>query len=804
MMRNYFNIAWRNIKRNKVYSLINVGGLVVGISVCLLTFLFIRYEKGFDRFQPDSVYRLCSIKQEEGFDAPRKTAGTMFPMGPTLKAEFPEIKDFARVVSLERVPLQQPGEAAVMGTWCGADASFFHVFNFKLVKGDAATALQEPGSIVLTEKLSRQLFGSKDPMGQVVRNQGRDTVDYMVTGILQDIADQSHLQFDAIYSFSSALIAGESSDWNMDWMYTYLLLEDGTNINTLEAKFPAYLQKYMESQKATRYQLFLQSVRDIHLWSGDISNDLPGIRKFNGSYLYLLAAVALFVLALATINYINLTTARSTTRAKEVGIRKTSGAGRIQVASQFLSEAMVVSLIAVVLSFIFVHSSLPLVREFSGSDVQFNVLREPFWLLAGGGIVVGVGLMAGLIPAWLMSGVRPVKILTGRLWASSRSPLRNALVILQFTIAVGLSMSTLSAFRQLKFMQRYDAGFSKEEVLVAQVSWTDRQRVEALMGELRQIPGVQGVTGSLRRLGDAIDQIEIVFQDADHVSRLKVATMFVDYNYIPFYQIELLAGRNLSSRFGNDRQGNSYLINETLARKLLVEAGKPKAPLSGLIGKGFRYSFQDSTGTIIGITRDFNFNSLHHPMEPLCMNYLWEYYFKELSIRIDGSRRAEVLSAIEQHWKNSLPDQEFDYYFLDKYMERLYRNDTQTSKFVAALTMLAIFISCLGLIGLAAFNIERRVKEIGVRRVHGASVPGIVTMLSKDFIKLVVIAVMIATPLAYYAMHKWLENFAYKTNLSWWIFALAGVMALGVALLTVLLQSYKAATQNPVNTLRYE
>ncbi|HEX8039322.1 MAG TPA: ABC transporter permease, partial [Chryseosolibacter sp.] len=392
MLRNYFNIAWRHLWKNKFFSLINVAGLAAGIAACLLIFVFIRYEKGFDRFHPAGIYRLVEVQQKEGIDAPQKIARTKFPMGPTLKSEFPEIADFVRIMSVEREPLQLPGGEAVMATWGGADASLLRVFNFKLVLGDASTALARPGTIILTERLARQLFGSQNPVGMTVRNQGRDTTDYTVTGILQDMPDQSHIQLDALYSFSTELIAGESADWGNDWMFTYLSLREGADPRALEAKFPGYLEKYMGAENARRYQLFLQPVRDIHLWSEDITQDMPGIGKFNGSYLPVLAAVALLVLALAVINYVNLTTALSIARAPEIAVRKTTGAGRVQIALQFLGETGLLTLIAVAMALAMAYLCLPLLNIFTGSETPFDIWGDPSLLLAGGGIALGTGL----------------------------------------------------------------------------------------------------------------------------------------------------------------------------------------------------------------------------------------------------------------------------------------------------------------------------------------------------------------------------------------------------------------------------
>jgi putative ABC transport system permease protein len=379
------------------------------------------------------------------------------------------------------------------------------------------------------------------------------------------------------------------------------------------------------------------------------------------------------------------------------------------------------------------------------------------------------------------------------------------MVVLQFTIAIALSIAAVSAFRQLKFMQEYDIGFDKEEVIVAQVSWVRRNHVVTLMEELRRIPGVKDVTGALRRLGDPIDQNEVIFQNANQQTfRLPATTMFVDYNYVPFYGIDLLSGRNISPVYGSDVSGNSYLINQSMAEKLLGYTDDPNATIYSLIGQGFRYNFQDSLGTIVGIIRDFNFNSLHHRVEPLCLTYQYDYYFRELSVRLDRRRLAETLPLIEAKWKEMLPNQEIEYRFLDEQMDQLYRTDRQVGQMMAVLTFLALFISCFGLIGLAVFNTGRRTKEIGIRKVLGATVGRIVLLLSGDFVRLVGMAFVIATPIAWWAVNNWLEDFAYRIDIEWWMFAAAGLGAVVIALITVIGQSIQAAAANPVKSLRSE
>jgi putative ABC transport system permease protein len=527
-------------------------------------------------------------------------------------------------------------------------------------------------------------------------------------------------------------------------------------------------------------------------------------QKFDGRYLYLLAFVSALVLALSIINYTNLTSALTINRAKEIAVRKTNGAARIQVVIQFLIETLLLTSIGFALALVFIWMLISPLNVFTGREMTLDMLN-PSWALAACAMILATAILAGIPVARSLWGYKPVQVLKGIIWQSSRSPIRNAMVVTQFTIAIALSISAISAFRQLKFMQAYDTGFNKDEVVVAEMSWVRRNYVVNLMNELRRMPGIKDVTGSLRRLGDPIDINDVIFRNTDQQSfRMPATTMWVDYNYIPFYGIKLLAGRNISPDYGSDVRGNSYLINETMAHKLLEYTADPKAELSSLVGQGFRFNFQDSLGTIVGIVQDFNFNSLHHKVEPLCISYQHDYYFKELSIRLDKQHLAETLALVESKWKEFLPNREMEYRFLDEQMDQLYKTDRQTGQIMASLTLLAIFISSFGLIALALFNTERRVKEIGIRRVLGASVSGIVLLLSNNFIKLVIAAIVIATPIAWLAIDNWLKGFAYRINIDWWTFAIAALAAVSIALLSVLWQAIRAATANPVKSLRTE
>jgi putative ABC transport system permease protein len=804
MFTHYLKILFRNTIRQKGFAMINLAGLVVGITVCLQVYVFVDYEEGFDHFHKKNIYRLCETKQEQGDAAPKKIAQTAYPVAPALKAEFPGVKNFTRVIGGDKVPLQPPGKSTIMGTMFGVDASFLQVFDFRLLKGDANAVLKEPRSIVLTKGLSRSLFGDQDPIGQTVRNEWRDTTDYIVTGVLEDIPARSHLRFDALYSMSTYEGLDTTHDWNMDWLFTYLELNDDADTKALEAKLPAFLGRHNPTPKTISWSLFLQPLYDAHLRSNDITRDLLNPEKFNGNYLPPLIAIALFVLLLAIINYINLATARSFTRAKEVAVRKTSGAGWVQIAIQLLMETMVFSLTALLISIGLMLLLLPLFSQLSQRDFDFNPLRQPLFLLASLGIVVVTGIVAGIFPALSLASVQPVKALKGRLLTSSRSVLRNTLVIVQFTISIALSMITLHVFRQLKFIRQYDTGFNKEAVIVLPVSYTDRQKEETMMEQFKQGPGVLGVTGALRRLGNSnIDRNKIVTESGNGSRELICANMFVDYNFCSFYQLHFLAGRDLSPAFGTDRKRQSFIINESLAREL-INSPHSISDFSSLVGKRIRYSFDDDFGTIIGIVRDFNFNSLHERVEPLCMTYLDEYYFIDLSIRVDLHKANEALAYLQRVWKEFLPNQEFSYYFLDKQLQKLYSSDIQTSRYVATFTLLAFIVACLGIIGMVAFNIERRVKEIGIRKVLGAGISNIVFLLSKELLKLVLISIVIALPLSLMAINQWMQNFAYRVNPGWWLFALSGLSALCIAQCTISYQAFRAARANPVKSLKME
>jgi putative ABC transport system permease protein len=780
-----------------------VLSLTIGITVCLLILVFVVHEQNFDRAYDRPIYRLGEVQTENGI--PVRIAQSMFPMASTLKDDFAEVKDYTQIVSWENVPLQHNQHPASMGVLYGASPSFLRMFDFELLMGDRATALVSPHSLVLTRDMAGRLFGKQSPMGKRVVHQGRDTVEYTVTAVIENIPGQSHLQFDAVYSLSTEERPDWMKNWTASWMFTYLELNDPAQASVLQRKLPAYLKKYMDAETASHYSLFLQPMQDIHLGSTDIGRDLLNWQKFDGGYVQLLAVVALFVFILAVINYINLSTARSFTRAKEVGVRKTGGATSFQIAIQFLLESILLSLWALVVSFALVQVILPVINSAADRNLQLQDVSPMVLMGFSLGVTLLGGVLAGIFPAVYLAKLNPVKVLKGNIWSNAKSPLRHLLVIVQFTVAIGLCIVILAGFQQFKFMSNYNLGFNRNSVIVIPVSSTDRRLEEALMQQLRQLAGVQEVTGALRRLGNSVDQNEVVYQNNDGSFRFNCATMFVDYDYLSFYDIEFVAGRDLTPLAGEDRLSHSYVINETLARELINRSSNPNATVSSLVGKRFAHGYEDSLGTIIGVVHDFNFNSLHERVGPLSITYLREYFFTDLSIRLENMGTAdEAIAEIEEVWSQFLPGQQMNYHFLEKDLDQLYRADKQMGWFVALFTALALLISCLGLMGLAAFSTARRTKEIGIRKVLGATEASIVSGLFIDFIKPVAKSIFVAVPIAWFVIDQWLMEFAYRINVPWWVYLLAAGAATGIALATVSWQTLKAASVNPVKSLRSE
>jgi putative ABC transport system permease protein len=802
MLRSYFTIALRNLLRYKIYSAINVLGLSIGMAACLLMMLFVSHELSFDRMHKKNVYRLNEVQQFEGMVAPQNVALSMFPMGPTLNRDYPEILNATRIFGGGKVPLQYGEKRLFVPNRFWADDQFLQIFDFPLLAGDRKTALKQPGSIVITEETARKLFGSADPMGKTLMQYGDDTLSFKVTGVLENVPKTSHLQFDALTATATIEKPDWMKGWGSNWTNTYLELAENANVAALEKKFPAFLKKYISGDGWKYYVLFLQPLPDVHGGSTDITHDYNNYQKFDRRYTYVFAALALLVMAIASVNFMNLSTARAAQRAKEVGIRKTIGAFRAQIAGQFVGESVLLALLALVVALIIVAAALPFVRQLSDRELTLPLFTQPllglFIVLAA----VGVGILSGLYPAAFLSAFQPVQVLKGTVGGLGKKvTLRNLLVVGQFAAGIFLVIGTILATRQLNYMRDRNTGFDREQVMILPLNRTANQKYQTLKQELLRAPAIADATGSQQRLGNNLHQTGVKFQGDGPERQLATSQVIVDYNYLSFYKIDLVAGRAFSQSYATDKN-KAFIVNESMAKELLKDI--PGKPVEWLVGKRFGFGWLDTLGTIVGVARDFNFNSLHHKVETLTMYARPDFGFGELSVRIKPGQTAAALKQAEAVWNRLVPDQPFDYSFLDDHFNTMYRSDEQVGQVVGILAGLAIFISCLGLFGLAMYTTELRVKEIGIRKVLGASVGQLVALLSGHFLRLVAMAFVLAAPLAWWAMGRWLDNFAYRIDIGWWAFASAGLLATGIALLTVSYQSVKAALINPVKSLRNE
>jgi putative ABC transport system permease protein len=799
MLKNYFKIAFRNLWKNKVYAAINIAGLAIGIAACIMIMLFVLYERSFDNFHTKNIYRLNEVQKFEGMVASQKVGLSMFPMGPTMKNEFPEIKNFTRVSWRDKYQITQGEQRVFLPNAYYVDSTFLQLFDYPLLKGNRATVLEKPNSAVITQATALKLFGNANPIGKTITHYASDTISFMVTGVLKDIPQNSQQQFDALFSFSSIYRPQMMKNWGGNWLDTYFELAPRTNTAALEKRFPAYLKKYMANGDGWKfYELFLLPLKEVHAGATEIGLDYLNYQKFDKKYTNIFFAIGLIVLLIACINFMNLSTARSAERAKEVGIRKTIGARRWQLSAQFISESVILSFIALLFAVLLVKLLLPSVNNLSQRQLAFPFFSNAatFFSIVAGTLLIGI--LAGLYPAAYLSSFIPVKVLKGSVQTgSNKSLVRNILVVGQFSSAIFLMIATVFAVKQLNFMQAADPGFNREQVVTIPLDGITDRKYELVKQQLLANTLVKSVTAAQDQLGSHLDQTGVQFIGDTAKRDLTSTLLVVDHDYLSLYQISMLLGRNFSS--DPAQNGKEYIINEALAKELLKVKPHPNSP--SLLGKNFGF---DSVGTIVGIAKNFNFNSLHYKIETLFLFNQKNWGFNNMSVKINGNKANEALSFIQSVWKKEYPDHPFDYQFLDDHFADVYRADTQVSSVVGVLAALAIVISCLGLFGLASYSAERRTKEVGIRKVLGASVQNITAMLSKDFLKYVVIATLIAWPLAWLAVHAWLQDYAYRIRISWWIFILAGLIACLIALVTISFQAIKSALANPVKSLRSE
>ena len=799
MLHNYLKIAFRNLRRQLFYASLNVLGLSLGIASVLLILLYVADELSYDRFYPqaDRIFRIAAL--DNTLEEKSAMALTMDALAGAVQREFPEVAAAARLYrSWEAVRYQD--EAFVEHDWQYVDSSFFSVFGYRLLEGDPATALQASHTVVVTESIAKKYFGVESPVGKTLLV-GEAQTPYQVTGVMQDPPPQTHLDFTLLGSILPTE-AGPGNSWDVYSLYTYIRLKDNVEAASFEEKLTSLVDKYVrpslaenngiyldDSQKTEDlYRFFLQPVTDIHLHS-----DLTYEMSYNGSIksIYIFLSIALFILVLACINFMNLSTARYMNRAKEVGIRKTLGSQKQGLMVQFLTESMLMSVVATVLAVVWVLVALHPFGTLSGKAFSFAVLLQPWLPVATLGCMLLVGVLAGSYPAFYLSSFRPADVLKGGLLSSVKGrAIRHALVVFQFAISIALAVCTLLVYQQLTYARSKQLGFDRENVLV--ISNADQLRQSgSFLQKLEEKAAVQqaSVSGSVI-LGLAASTI---FRKQGTDRDYWLDWTDIDDNFLSTYHMTLLEGRTFSP--DNPADTARVIINETAQRVFDLEE-----PLGSFIT--YHGDDEEVPYEVIGVVKDFHYESFRRAIRPAAFFFGDEGSF--ISVRLAPGNVGEALQTVEEEWKAAAPGAPFEYSFLDEDYDRLFRAEQRLGRVFTVFTVLAILIACLGLLGLAAFSAERRTKEIGVRKAMGASSWSVVLLLSKDFTRLVLIAFIIAVAPAYYVMHRWLDSFAYHIDIGVGAFAVAGLVALVVAWLTVSYQSLRAASTNPAQSLRNE
>lgn len=813
MAKNLLLVAIRLLFKQKTNTLIKIGGLAVGFTCCVLIILYIHFEYSYDSFHRKRANIFRVVEDVTLATGKTERASAPGPVGPTLVNEFGEVLNYSRFNGTSML-MRQGDNHFQEDHICFADSTVFDVFTFPFVQGDPQTALTKPTSIVLTRKAAHRYFGAQDPMGKemIIDNEFRFTV----TGVIEDFPPNSHLQFDMLLSMSTL-----GPDFLNPWTwsaYTYIEAAPGVSIETLNQRLSQFASAHKHEMLAggeKERTLSAQPLEDIHLHSKRAGEPgVPGSR----SNLLLYSIVALLVLTIACVNFINLTTAQAATRAREVGIRKVVGGTRTQLANQFLTESVLLSMSAAAIAFGAAFLLLPAFSRLAGTPLSFEPLYRPVNIAIYLLLSLAIGCLAGWYPALVLSGFRPAAVLKGSFKTSHRGFLREGLIVAQFSISIALVVGTIAVFSQLDFMQTRDLGYDKEQVLVIYFGDDSdvQSKTETIKQELLRSPDLRSAAASSnvpgREPGKA--RVEMISPDGE-MKTAEVGLFAVDHDFIPFYKLEVVAGRAFSPGVTSDAAG--LMVNEAALRQL----GFGKA--EDILDKDL--TVRGVMGKVIGVVKDFHYASLHKAIEPMVMRVRAKS-LSYLSLKIEArsisgiashneggwnfigrdatAGGSSMIAALEDQWKQLAPTRPFDYFFLDEQFDRQYRADRQFGQLFGTSAVISIVLACLGLFGLVSFIVEQRTKEIGIRKVLGASVAGVVALLSMNFMKLIGLSIVIATAVSWYAMDLWLQGFPYRVEMQWWMFGLAGGMGLVVALITISLKSIKAATANPVNSLKSE
>ncbi|MBV9962629.1 MAG: ABC transporter permease [Parafilimonas sp.] len=805
MLKNYFKVALRNLWKNKAFSAINIVGLATGLAVCLLIVLYVVDELSYDKWNKnaDRIYRLDADIYFNNTSAIFAVAPD--PLAPTLKRDFPDIEEAVRINNQSDILVKKDNQNVQDHRAAFADSTFFKVFTVPMIHGNPETALKEPNSIVIDETTAKKYFNSTDVLGKTLVV---DNTNYCkITGVIKDIPKQSHFHF----HFIRPKIGNVNDSWLSNNTFNYVMVRPGVTQEKLQKDVDAtvnnYLGKELEAQlhaslkdltqKGGHFIYNAMPLTDIHLNSNK-SYEIEANRDI--TYVYIFSVIAVFILLIACVNFMNLSTARSANRAKEVGIRKVAGSLRTHLITQFLTESVLLSFFSLILAIGIAALLLPLFNQLAQKEMSVATLFSTWFFPVMIGLVLVVGCVAGSYPAFYLSAFKPIDVLKGKIAKGFKSSwLRSGLVVFQFTISIILIIGTIVIYNQLDYIRSKKIGYDRDQVFVLHNAWYLDKQIHTFRNELLNIPGISNATisGDLPTSPDFDN--EGWFRDAtmDPAKAVVLTNFYVDENYVPTLGMQMAQGRNFSKDFPTDSVG--VIINEAAVKVLGL-----KDPLKEVLYRpNFNGSINGSIAYhIVGVVKDFNFSSMHKNVGPLIIQEGENW--GAIAVRINAKNIPSVINSIQAKWNGITSGQPFNYTFMDADFNNIYTSEQQTGKLFITFAVFAIFIGCLGLFGLVTYAAEQRTKEIGVRKVLGASVSGIVTMLSKDFAKLVLIASVIAFPLAWWMMHQWLQGFAYRVSISYWIFIVAGIVAIVIALLTVSLQAMKAALANPVKSLRTE
>jgi putative ABC transport system permease protein len=801
MLRNYFTVAYRNFIKGKLYSFINVTGLAIGVTCSMLIFLYISDELSFDRYhsKADRIYRINEF-YEANDGSGERSASIPFPVVEAMELDYPEIiESSVRLFNFQAPTLTVAYEAREKEfnerNFFFADSTYHNVFDLALIKGDPKTALNNPNSVVISEHAARKYFNDEEPMGKLLRFQ--DRTDLMVTGVMKDMPMNSHFRADFLGSFSTLrdFFGGQYPQgwfWNPCW--TYVLLRQHADPQILNARFPEFVDKRFPANIKEDISLKVQPLKDIHLRS---HLDFEIGPNGNEANIYLFSGVAVFVLLIACINFMNLSTARSINRAKEVGMRKTIGCRKHQLVTQFMIESVLMSFLAVIFSVLLVYLSLPWFNIFADKQINLN-LTDPILFLGLGLAGIGVGVISGIYPALVLTSFNPITALKAKYSQNSGFSFRQVLVVAQFAISIILIIGTGVAIRQLDFLQNDEVGFQRDHIVMVPVIRTPMARqFTTFVDQGLTFKDIRSVTALEEVLGAKYQTANYQFEGMERESLY--SRLNVRHDFLKTFNIPLLAGRDYSRDVPTD-DSLALVVNETLVRGL---GWTPEQAI------GRRFHFGRFQGQIIGVAKDFNFSSKHAPIGPLVMHLntnpgAFNLFLKYMAVRINPENPKESIKVIEKLWNDLVPSKPFEYFFLDDELNNLYKAEANLSKVAGTFSMLAIFVACLGLFGLASYNAEQRKKEIGIRKVLGSSVQQILALMFSNYARLLVIAILIACPIAYIALDHWLSGFAYRIDIPLLTFVFASVATLLIALVTVSYKSFSVARSNPVDSLREE